>query len=90
METNLGTSLTRDQMKKIVGGQLPPGGSCGITVNCYRSIFNPETHKWDSTNVGSVTCSGSSGCGGTATGVSCPQADGSTDTSTCPIGSAPL
>ena len=89
MKSNFGTSLTRDQMKKIIGGNLPPDASCGITLNCYKTTYNNTTHQWVSTNVGSVTCSGSSGCVGTVSGVSCPQDDGTSDTSTCPIGSSP-
>ncbi|HEX5155503.1 MAG TPA: hypothetical protein VFW07_28870 [Parafilimonas sp.] len=87
MKTNFGIPLNRDQMKTIKGGYMMPPG-CAISATCSKSTYNFQAKKWESTAVATVSCTGSGNCTGSINGVSCEQSGGTTDTSTCPPGSA--
>lgn len=85
MKTDFGIQLSRNEMKKVLGGMRPPG--CSISLNCYQTVYNFDTRKYEDKQIGSISCDGATDCSGGVNNVSCPQANGTTDTASCPPGS---
>jgi len=63
--------LQREQLKNIIGGSGGSGdGSCSVSVNCYKTIW--QNGQWVSVANGSISCSSSTGsCTHSDNSVSC-------------------